>query len=191
MVWHRRNYSHTTQAAIVAIVALFFFGGTSTSSTPTLRYAIVFDAGSTGSRIHVFKFTVQGGSLDLESDTFEQLKPGLSSYADDPPAAATSLEPLMKVALATVPEKLQVGWHIGLIGMEWWILGGCMVAQQVCAPNNGGGARIHYLGLSMPPMPTHSPTHIHTCTHTLINTGVYTSHVGCDCRSPVASRRQG
>lgn len=77
-------------------------------ATGPSRYAIVFDAGSTGSRVHVFRFTDLGGQLDLESDTFEQLKPGLSSYADDPPAAAQSLEPLLKVALDTVPADLQV-----------------------------------------------------------------------------------
>lgn len=115
--------------AIVAIVALFFFGG-SASSSGTLRYAIVFDAGSTGSRIHVFKFTVHGGQLDLESDTFEQLKPGLSSYADNPPAASASLEPLMKVALQTVPQKLQV------------VVGGRVVRKHVQRCSYRGGCCI-------------------------------------------------
>ena len=62
-----------------------------------------------GSRIHVYKFKQAGGRLDLESDTFNQLKPGLSSYADDPDAAARSLQPLLDVALQTVPDNLQVG----------------------------------------------------------------------------------
>lgn len=74
------------------------------------RYAVVFDAGSTGSRVHVFKFEqAHGGDLKLISDTFEQLKPGLSSFADDPQAAVKSLGPLMDVALKTVPKGLQVG----------------------------------------------------------------------------------
>ncbi len=72
------------------------------------KYAIVFDAGSTGSRVHVFKFARKGEGLQLISDTFEQLKPGLSSYADDPKAAADSLKPLMEKALQTVPKELQV-----------------------------------------------------------------------------------
>lgn len=45
----------------------------------------------------------------LLSDTFEQLKPGLSSFADDPAAAAKSLEPLLAVAVKTVPKDMQVG----------------------------------------------------------------------------------
>ena len=72
------------------------------------KYAIVFDAGSTGSRIHVFKFEQHGSSLKLISDTFEQLKPGLSSFADDPKKAAESLKPLLATAIKTVPAELQV-----------------------------------------------------------------------------------
>ena len=60
-----------------------------------------------GSRVHVYKFTQAGAKLDLQGDTFEQLKPGLSSFADDPQAAADSLQPLLQTALATVPEDLQ------------------------------------------------------------------------------------
>jgi hypothetical protein len=85
------------------------------------RYAIVFDAGSTGSRVHVFKFNLVNGALHLESDTFEQLKPGLSSFADEPDKAAASLLPLLEIATNTVPKKLQVRaagcgnggvWHV-------------------------------------------------------------------------------
>ena len=72
------------------------------------KYAVVLDAGSTGSRVHVFKFEVEKGDLKLISDTFEQLKPGLSSYPDDPAKAADSLLPLLTTALKTVPKDLQV-----------------------------------------------------------------------------------
>lgn len=50
---------------------------------PSIFYAIVFDAGSTGSRIHVYKFTRQNDKLELLFELFEQVKPGLSSFADD------------------------------------------------------------------------------------------------------------
>lgn len=73
----------------------------------SMKYAIVVDAGSTGSRVHVFKFDTGKGALDLISDTFEQLKPGLSSYADNPVKAAESLKPLLDIALKTVPAALQ------------------------------------------------------------------------------------
>ena len=45
----------------------------------------MIDAGSTGSRVHVFRFEVgPRGELNLIDDTFEQLKPGLSSFAKEP-----------------------------------------------------------------------------------------------------------
>jgi len=71
------------------------------------KYAVVIDAGSTGSRVHIFRFTTGEGHLELETDTFEQLKPGLSANAENPRAAARSLKPLMDKALATVPAGLQ------------------------------------------------------------------------------------
>lgn len=69
------------------------------------KYAIVIDAGSTGSRVHIFRFTTADGKLELETDTFEQLKPGLSAYADNPQLSARSLKPLLDKAIATVPEE--------------------------------------------------------------------------------------
>ncbi|KAG2502069.1 hypothetical protein HYH03_000562 [Edaphochlamys debaryana] len=81
---------------------------------PAAKYAIVFDAGSTGSRVHVFKFEQKNGELTLISDTFEQLKPGLSSFADDPAKGAASLQPLLDTALKTVPANLQSSTPISL-----------------------------------------------------------------------------
>jgi len=80
----------------------------SSSNGGTYVYNIVLDAGSTGSRIHIFKFQKAGTQLLLQSDGFHQLKPGLSSFADNPQAAADSLKPLMEEALKAVPMELQV-----------------------------------------------------------------------------------
>ena len=72
------------------------------------RYAVVIDAGSTGSRVHIFKFLMnRRGQLELQFDKFDQLKPGLSSYADAPPKAAESLAPLLDLAAATIPADQQ------------------------------------------------------------------------------------
>jgi apyrase len=70
------------------------------------RYAVIFDAGSSGSRVHVFSFDknlqlVKVGSGELE--VFVQKKPGLSSYALNPKAGAESLQSLLDVALKSVP----------------------------------------------------------------------------------------
>ena len=69
------------------------------------RYAVVIDAGSTGSRVHAFEFGVDGAKQELQllNDHFKQLKPGLSSFAADPKAGAASLKPLLEAALEAVP----------------------------------------------------------------------------------------
>ena len=77
------------------------------------RYAIVIDAGSTGSRIHIFQFLEgAGGALQLQFDKFNQLQPGLSSYAEEPPKAAKSLEPLLALAEATIPQEQRAATSI-------------------------------------------------------------------------------
>ncbi|XP_011907217.1 PREDICTED: ectonucleoside triphosphate diphosphohydrolase 6 isoform X2 [Cercocebus atys] len=47
-------------------------------------YGIMFDAGSTGTRVHVFQFARPPRETPtLTHETFKALKPGLSAYADD------------------------------------------------------------------------------------------------------------
>ena len=78
---------------------------TPATTAETNRYAVVIDAGSTGSRVHVFAFKKVDDGLKLLEDTFEATKPGLSAKADDPKGAADSLRALMDIALKTVPES--------------------------------------------------------------------------------------
>ncbi|XP_040268274.1 ectonucleoside triphosphate diphosphohydrolase 5 isoform X4 [Bufo bufo] len=49
-------------------------------------YGIVFDAGSTGTRIHIYKFhqSDAGSPLELDGEIFESVKPGLSAFAGEP-----------------------------------------------------------------------------------------------------------
>ena len=76
-------------------------------SSPLVQYALMIDAGSTGSRIHVYKFNNCGPSPTYEYETFVQKLPGLSSYAGRPEDAAQSLDSLLDVAVRTVPEALR------------------------------------------------------------------------------------
>ncbi|XP_057811985.1 apyrase-like [Salvia miltiorrhiza] len=73
------------------------------------KYAVVFDAGSTGSRVHVFKFDQDMSLLRIGQDyeLYVAIKPGLSSYETDPKAGAESLRPLLDQAEAAVPQELR------------------------------------------------------------------------------------
>lgn len=76
-------------------------------SKPLVQYVLMVDAGSTGSRIHVYKFNNCGPIPTLEGEAFEMIKPGLSSYPDDPEKAAESLDELLEVGMRTVPKELR------------------------------------------------------------------------------------
>lgn len=80
---------------------------------PLIQYALMIDAGSTGSRIHVYKFNNCGPTPELEEETFKETakkkdqSSGLSFYDGDAEAAAKSLDVLMDVAVKKVPEEYQ------------------------------------------------------------------------------------
>ncbi|XP_045503729.1 ectonucleoside triphosphate diphosphohydrolase 5 isoform X2 [Colias croceus] len=75
------------------------------------HHAVIIDAGSSGSRVLAYKFrvpfTVFGqANLDLVDEYFEESKPGLSSYVDDPKKGADTIVQLIKKAeFLTPPEK--------------------------------------------------------------------------------------
>ncbi|PSN65940.1 guanosine-diphosphatase [Corynespora cassiicola Philippines] len=77
---------------------------------PLIQYALMIDAGSTGSRIHVYKFNNCGPTPELENEVFKMTEKreggsGLSAYGSDPEAAAKSLDILMDEAVKSVPES--------------------------------------------------------------------------------------
>ncbi|CAK8532964.1 unnamed protein product [Lathyrus sativus] len=89
-------------------------------------FAVIFDAGSSGSRVHVFRFD---RNLDLvhignDLEVFLQIKPGLSAYAQDPRQAAGSLISLLDKAESVVPLEyrpmtpVRVGATAGLRALE-------------------------------------------------------------------------
>ncbi|OCT68140.1 ectonucleoside triphosphate diphosphohydrolase 5 [Xenopus laevis] len=68
-------------------------------------YGIMFDAGSTGTRIHIYKFkqSATGSPLELEGEVFENIKPGLSAFADQPKKGAATVRLLLDLAQKEVP----------------------------------------------------------------------------------------
>ncbi|XP_053119998.1 nucleoside diphosphate phosphatase ENTPD5 isoform X2 [Hemicordylus capensis] len=74
------------------------------ASTETF-YGIMFDAGSTGTRIHIYTFVQRSPEKppDLEGEIFESVKPGLSAYADQPEKGAETVRGLLEMAKEAVP----------------------------------------------------------------------------------------
>jgi Golgi nucleoside diphosphatase len=74
------------------------------------EYALVIDAGSSGSRLGIYT-GVQGAISELMlTDTDKDLlntKPGLSSYIDDPASAGISLQGIIEAGALHVPQELQ------------------------------------------------------------------------------------
>ncbi|XP_039080361.1 ectonucleoside triphosphate diphosphohydrolase 6 isoform X2 [Hyaena hyaena] len=67
-------------------------------------YGIMFDAGSTGTRVHIFQFARQPGETPtLTHETFKALKPGLSAYADDVEKSTSGIQELLDVAKKDIP----------------------------------------------------------------------------------------
>ncbi|TFK26883.1 guanosine-diphosphatase [Coprinopsis marcescibilis] len=76
-------------------------------SVPLVQFALMIDAGSTGSRIHIYKFNNCKSSPTYEYEAFKMIQPGLSSFANDPRGAAKSLDSLLDEAVKIVPAELQ------------------------------------------------------------------------------------
>lgn len=73
---------------------------------PLVQYALMIDAGSTGSRIHIYKFNYCGPSPSYEYEVFKMIQPGLSDRTKTPEGAAESLDVLLDEALRVVPVSL-------------------------------------------------------------------------------------
>eukprot|EP00249_Psilotum_nudum_P020422 c27696_g1_i1 orf=367-2088(+) len=72
-------------------------------------YTIIIDAGSSGSRVHVFQYINEGRlpvvGLMGDEDWSLKTRPGLSSYATNPTEAGNSLSNLIEFAKKKVPIK--------------------------------------------------------------------------------------
>uniref|UniRef100_A0A665X093 nucleoside diphosphate phosphatase n=1 Tax=Echeneis naucrates TaxID=173247 RepID=A0A665X093_ECHNA len=70
-------------------------------------HGIMFDAGSTGTRIHIYKF-IQKDPVELpvlDNEMYHAVKPGLSAYKDNPEEGGNTIRQLLKIAKKTVPEE--------------------------------------------------------------------------------------
>ncbi|XP_055296253.1 ectonucleoside triphosphate diphosphohydrolase 5 isoform X3 [Sitodiplosis mosellana] len=72
-----------------------------------LQYAVVIDAGSTGSRVIAYEFHLgyMDGRLVLDRELFVQVKPGLSFYHDKPAEGAKTIQGLLGKAKDFIPQE--------------------------------------------------------------------------------------
>ncbi|XP_050512656.1 nucleoside diphosphate phosphatase ENTPD5 isoform X1 [Diabrotica virgifera virgifera] len=70
-------------------------------------YAVVMDAGSTGSRVLAYSFheSYFGNHLILDKELFEYTKPGLSSFAKEPKNGAQTIAKLLEHAKQEIPDE--------------------------------------------------------------------------------------
>lgn len=71
------------------------------------KSVVIIDAGSTGSRVHIYQYKVSGAGLATVKQPFNSLKvtPGLSDYADQPQSVGESLGPLLEYAYKLVSAR--------------------------------------------------------------------------------------
>ncbi|KAJ0004864.1 hypothetical protein NQD34_011078 [Periophthalmus magnuspinnatus] len=74
-----------------------------------VQFGIMFDAGSTGTRVHIFKFRVDHNKSrvpELLEEFFKAFSPGLSAFAEDPPQCRVGLLQLLDFAQTKVPVQV-------------------------------------------------------------------------------------
>eukprot|EP00908_Phaeocystis_cordata_P015586 Transcript_26740.p1 GENE.Transcript_26740~~Transcript_26740.p1 ORF type:complete len:511 (+),score=190.37 Transcript_26740:162-1535(+) len=103
----------------------------------TVKYGIVFDAGSSGSRIHVYSWRVGGGgpkdAFDLIADDLLKKKPGLSAYKDKPAEAGSSLRELLDHAKSKIPQNLHAETPVFLMATAGLRMVGETIKDQILA----------------------------------------------------------
>lgn len=110
MLWNVKNIIIGITVFFVILHLLFSSDSSdpSTANKKGRKYMAVIDAGSSGSRIHVYKYSGGGrNSKTVEPDhaTMKE-KPGLSSFASNPTEAGAALEPLIKFAKEHIPADM-------------------------------------------------------------------------------------
>lgn len=94
--------------SIVCYLFFAFFRHRATGDST--RFGIIIDGGSTGTRIHVFEYTIEGGvprfNFGSNGHWSMRVSPGLSSYEEDSDRAGESLMDLLQFGKRRVPKEL-------------------------------------------------------------------------------------
>jgi len=98
-------YTSILLALVLFCYILFFWNRNEQGK----RYGVVIDGGSTGTRIHVFKYDVRNGNsvLDFTEKGLKTMKvsPGLSAHVEEPERAGAAVAELVEFARRNVPKE--------------------------------------------------------------------------------------
>ncbi|XP_010476471.1 PREDICTED: probable apyrase 4 [Camelina sativa] len=101
-----------------------------------LKYSVVIDGGSSGTRVHVFGYRVESGKpvFDFGEESYASFKlsPGLSAYGDNPEGVSESVTELVEFAKRRVPKRVleesdirlmaTAGMRLLELSVQEWIL---------------------------------------------------------------------
>ncbi|KAK8941508.1 putative apyrase 6 [Platanthera guangdongensis] len=89
-------------------IALFLYLALALNRINSPRFGIIIDAGSTGTRLHVYAYTISPETrlpvIDQASTSEMKVRPGLSSYSGDPAGAGASLLELLDFGKGKIPK---------------------------------------------------------------------------------------
>ncbi|BAT99240.1 hypothetical protein LR48_Vigan06g106500 [Vigna angularis] len=100
--------SRSLSSVLLLILALSFLFLLSycafSHSESSFRYRIIVDGGSTGTRVHVFKYrSVRALHFGKEGLASMRVNPGLSAFSEDPDGAGGSVSELVEFAKGRIP----------------------------------------------------------------------------------------
>ena len=106
--------------AALVFALLCFTVSAKQKSEQQAEYVILFDAGSSGTRMSIYQF-LESGKFIKASDVKEldpspsKIKPGISELADDPSQVEAYMMPLLESAKKTIPQDKQSSTPIYLL----------------------------------------------------------------------------
>jgi hypothetical protein len=90
---------------LAGLLALYALSCHSAIAIDADRYIVVIDAGSSGSRLHLFHYKLDKDLPDIVEIFSETTKPGLSSFSSQPNTAGASLKPLFDDAMVVMQKN--------------------------------------------------------------------------------------
>lgn len=136
---HAKSNLFLTAASIATVLGFLFvcYSILTSGRGGSLRYSVVIDGGSTGTRIHVFGYRIESGKpvFEFRGANYASLKlhPGLSAHADDPEGASVALSELVEFARGRVPKGMWAETEVRLMATAGMRLLEVTVQEKILA----------------------------------------------------------